>query len=42
MALYKVADYDPNYRDAFQGEDIKDMTFTLKVVMIKLVLLAIL
>ncbi len=26
MALYKVADYDPNYRDVFQGQDIKDMT----------------
>lgn len=26
MALYKVADYDPNYRDVFQGQDIKDMS----------------
>ena len=26
MALYKVADYDPNYRDIFQGQDIKDMS----------------
>jgi len=26
MALYKVADYDPNYSDVFQGQDIKDMS----------------
>jgi len=25
MALYKVADFDPDYRDAFQDQDIKDM-----------------
>lgn len=25
MALYKVADFDSNYRDVFQDEDIKDM-----------------
>ncbi len=26
MALYKIADYDPDYRDVFQGQDIKDMS----------------
>lgn len=26
MALYKVADFDPDYRDVFQGQDIKDMS----------------
>jgi uncharacterized protein (TIGR02271 family) len=25
MALYKVADFDPDYRDVFQGQDIKNM-----------------
>jgi uncharacterized protein (TIGR02271 family) len=25
MALHKIADFDPNYRDAFQGDDIKGM-----------------
>ncbi|MBO3457831.1 DUF2382 domain-containing protein [Aetokthonos hydrillicola Thurmond2011] len=25
MALYKISDYDPNYRDTFQGNDIKGM-----------------
>jgi len=25
LALYKVADFDSNYRDVFQGEDIKNM-----------------
>ncbi|MEB3219786.1 MAG: DUF2382 domain-containing protein [Nostocales cyanobacterium 94392] len=26
MPLYKVADFDPDYRDVFQGQDIKDMS----------------
>ncbi|MBF2017251.1 MAG: DUF2382 domain-containing protein [Rivularia sp. T60_A2020_040] len=26
MALYKVADFDPDYRDAFQDQDIKGMS----------------
>jgi uncharacterized protein (TIGR02271 family) len=25
MALYKIADFDPDYRDTFQGEDIKGL-----------------
>ncbi|MEC4815459.1 MAG: DUF2382 domain-containing protein [Scytonema sp. PMC 1069.18] len=25
MALYKISDFDPNYRDSFQGNDIKGM-----------------
>ncbi|ARV59854.1 photosystem reaction center subunit H [Nostocales cyanobacterium HT-58-2] len=25
MALHKIADFDPNYRDTFQGEDVKGM-----------------
>ncbi|WP_017318302.1 DUF2382 domain-containing protein [Mastigocladopsis repens] len=25
MALHKIADFDPNYRDAFQGDDVKGM-----------------
>ncbi|MBW4635592.1 MAG: DUF2382 domain-containing protein [Iphinoe sp. HA4291-MV1] len=25
MALYKIADYDPDYKDTFQGDDIKGM-----------------
>jgi hypothetical protein len=25
MALYKINDFDPNYRDHFNGEDVKDL-----------------
>jgi len=37
MALVKLEDFDPNYREAFDGNDIKGMRSILKEVMRRLV-----